>query len=223
MQYFTRSDYEVFTPENAAVMTSQMAAKRKALQEKLVNLHKQIYPEVQKLGLRCHKDSRHLTTEMIDRYTGSANTWLLIRYNNTPTEFDSFASFTQFADIQYGISADKGFSIELFLGRKDGADRDEAMKRLNADRTQITEAIALLKGFGLRWELTGGNTFDLDTNEPAAFCDWLAASDKQGGESFMTCSYAPDDDRISVQNIERELLAKIRLLLPLYKLLTHRG
>ena len=222
MEFFTNSDYEVFTAANATVMNPEMAARRKAVQNKLITLHESIYPEVQKLGLRCHKDKRHLTTEMIDRHTGRANTWLLIRYNNTPAAYDEFSSFTNYADIQFGISEDKGFEIDLFLGRKDGVDRFEAMKRLHEDTAQITEAIAALKGYGLQWILSCAEPFDLDTREPSEFCEWLASNDKLSEESYLTCFYSQDDDRISEQHITEELLARIRQMLPLYRILTHR-
>lgn len=222
MLYFTNSDYQILTTVNATIMTPEMVARRKALRDKLTDLHQRIYPDVQKLGLRCHKDPRYLTSALIDRFTGRANTWLLIRYNNTPVGFDAFAVFTQFADIQFVMSEAKGFSVELFLGRKNDPDRFEAIKRLYMDKAQITEAIAALRGHGLQWIISGTAPFDLDTREPSEFCEWFAANDKLGEESYLCGSYAKEDERISVQNIEQELLSKIRLLMPLYRILTHR-
>ena len=235
MQYFTSSDYEVLTPDNAKSISPEIVAKRRDLREKILSLHEQIYPEVQKLGLRCHTSQRNLTNALIDRYTGSANNWLFVRYNNASDELLQFLKFpfTAFADIQFGLFYNEDeercyYEIQLFLGRQDGYDRQSCAERMNIYEAQITDAIAALKGYGLQWKIIKANTFDmitfdLDNGEPSEFYNWLKANDKHGLESFMTCSYAPNDDRISDQNIKDELLAKIRLYLPLYKILTHRG
>lgn len=223
--YFNNDDYSIFTSANKINKTTEMMKKRKYLQNKLLTLHNSIYPEIQQLGLGCHDSKRNITTRIEpDRHTGEINTWLLVRYGKTSNELVPYQEigmgFTKHADIQFGISEDKGFSIELFLGRKDGFDRGRIKKTIERHRNDIQKALMELKGYSMTWEISG-NIFNIDDNS-SDFCDWLLKFDKEGDESFLSMTYGKTDERISEENICTEIISKVKLILPLYNILTWR-
>lgn len=231
MLYFTEQDYQIFTAANAAVKNPDMKQQREKLQNKMLRLHKMIYPRVQLLGLACHENTKHITSLITpDKHTGQFHTWLLVRYGKTPKEISPYKEFdmgfTKHACLQFGLSEDAGFSMHLFLGRRDGWDRQKVQEKkyrfIVQNRDRITAELEKLKGYGMCWEITGQEAFALDEQDAAAFCDWFIEHDGKGEESFLRISYDMNDARISTDQIHLEILRKLHLLLPLYNLLTQR-
>lgn len=73
----------------------------------------------------------------------------------------------------------------------------------------------------MKWVI-GGCEFEIDNNDTAEFCDWLIAHDKDGMESFLSYTYKIDDERLSEENIAKEVLSKIILLNGLYNAMVQR-
>lgn len=218
--YFTNDDYQVFTEKNSAVKTSEMIQKRKALKNKMLKLHEKIYPEIEKIGLGCHDNSNNITSKIEpSKYNGKINNWLLVRYGKTANELEPYFGFTKHACIQFGIFENKGFVIELFLGRCDGFDFGKINRVKNED---IESEIAKLQGYGMKWEISGVGIFDIDEHTPEEFSKWLKENNENGTESFLSLSYKIDDERISDDNICEEIISKVKLFLPLYNVLANR-
>lgn len=225
--YFTSADYLLFTAENAAVKSTGMQKKRQELQGKLLAMHERIYPDVQKMGLGCHPDAKSITTSINpDKSTGLFPAWILVRYGKTAEELAPFQDikelgFIKHACLQFGLFEGKGFCIELYLGGKDGFDRQRLRRAVVKNRKVIESEIEMLRGYKMQWEITGCEPYRID-EEIGGFCDWLLANDARGGESFLTLPYGILDESLTPQQIALEILRKIRLLLPLYNALTLR-
>lgn len=225
--YFLDADYEIFTQANSNVKTAALDKKRKAVQSKLLKIHEAVYPRLQLLGIACHSDKRYITSDIKpNRFNGTFNSWLFVRYGRTKEEMENFKAigigFTELACIQYGLFEGKDFCIELFLGAKNGYDRQLLPKAMRRNRAAIEAEIEKLRGFGMKWEITGCEPFLLDEAEPSAFCDWLLANNNCEGESFLTLHYDREDPLISEQKLASEVFGKVRRLVPLYNLLTQR-
>ena len=224
--YFTNVDYMIFTEENSANKSTAMIKERKRLQNKMLKLHEMIYGDVVKLGLSCHENKNHITTKIEpNRFNGKINSWLLVRYGKKPEEIAPYKEFdygfTKHACIQYGLFDRKGFEISLFLGRKGDYDRLQICKTIAKNRTAIESELKKIKGYGMKWVI-GGFEFEIDNNDTAEFCDWLIAHDKDGMESFLSYTYKIDDERLSEENIAKEVLSKITLLNGLYNAMVQR-
>lgn len=225
--YFTNDDYMVFTEENATNLSNEMINKRKNIQNKLLNLHEKIYDNVVKMGLRCHENRNHITTSIYpDRFSGKINPWLFIRYGKTPEEIAQYKEygygFKKHACIQFGLFENKGFEISLFLGRKDDYDRLWLAENIKRRTLTIETELKKIKGYGMKWEITGCEPFEIDCNDTNEFCNWLITNNKNGEESFLSYTYKIDDNRLSDENIANEILSKITLLNGLYNAMVHR-
>ena len=224
--YFTNDDYTIFTEENSGNKSTAMIKERKRLQNKMLKLHEMIYGDVVKLGLSCHENKNHITTKIEpNRFNGKVNSWLLVRYGKTPKEIAPYKEFdygfTKHACIQYGLFDKKGFEISLFLGRKGDYDRLQLSKIISKNRTVIESELKKLKGYEMKWVISGCE-FEIDNNDVTEFCDWLIARDKDGIESFLSYTYKMDDERLSEENIAKEVLSKITLLNGLYNAMVQR-
>lgn len=224
--YFTNDDYTIFTEENSGNKSTAMIKERKRLQNKMLKLHEMIYGDVVKLGLSCHENKNHITTKIEpNRFNGKVNSWLLVRYGKTPKEIAPYKEFdygfTKHACIQYGLFDKKGFEISLFLGRKGDYDRLQLSKIISKNRTVIESELKKLKGYEMKWVISGCE-FEIDNNDVTEFCDWLIARDKDGIESFLSYTYKMDDERLSEENIAKEVLGKITLLNGLYNAMVQR-
>ena len=73
----------------------------------------------------------------------------------------------------------------------------------------------------MKWVISGCE-FEIDNNDVTEFCDWLIAHDKDGMESFLSYTYKMDDERLSEENIAKEVLGKITLLNGLYNAMVQR-
>lgn len=224
--YFTNDDYTIFTEENSSNKSTAMIKERKRLQNKMLKLHEMIYSEVIKLGLSCHENKNHITTKIEpNRFNGKINSWLLVRYGKTPEEIAPYKEFdygfTKHACIQYGLFDKKGFEISLFLGRKGDYDRLQLSKIISKNRIVIESELKKLKGYEMKWVISGCE-FEIDNNDVTEFCDWLIDHDKDGIESFLSYTYKMNDERLSEENIEKEVLGKITLLNGLYNAMVQR-
>lgn len=231
--YFSYLDYTVFTDANSVDKSGEMNRKRKALQSKLLKLHEQIYPEVQKMKLSCHENKKNITTLITpDEHTGSIHSWLFVRYGKTPEEIAPFKEidlgFIRHACIQYGLNSTGNFEITLFLGNRGDYDLGRVIQTISGSTPkakalskEIADELSKLKGYGLVW-YTDDAEFDIDRENPEDFCKWLIAH-QHAKYIVMSFFYAPDDDRLSEWKITHELLEKIRLLRALYNTLVQRS
>jgi len=226
--YFNDADYEVFTQENEFNKNRDIIQKRITLQNKILQLHKSIYPKIQKLGLSTHENQKHITSIITpDKFRGQIHNWILVRYGKTPQEVEPYKAvdygFTKHACLQFGLFEGADFEISLFLGRKDGFDRLNLKKMVDQNSNKIKECISMMKGYGIVWYV-GDNYFEFDTDNPDTFCNWLVDNNSCEFESYMSIVYDRNDERISsFEKISNEIVSKMTMLNTLYNLLVKRS
>ena len=234
--YFTYEDYETFFIRNHRLNDKSIRVKRQVVQSKMLKIHDLIYPRIQKMGIACHKRPDNITSLIIPCvYNHHIVAWNGVRYGKTPKEIDLFNwggekddiyGFQKHGCLQYSIGSG-GFEINLFLAVKhDAWDRAHMHEKLNTLRPSIENELRKLQGYELKWFIYDGDeefVFDIDERDPEDFCDFFAEYDCEGRESLLLTHYPPDDELLkSIDTISDEVVAMMKLLLPLYNAMVNR-
>lgn len=235
--YFTFKDYETFFVHNQTRDDSDIREQRKIVQDKILAIHKKIYPIVKKMGIECHWRAENITSLIKPCvYNKGRVGWMGVRYGKTKDEVmalnhnaeDLTIGFQKHACLQYCI-VPTGFEINLFLAVKhDAIDRAYMHEQLYRLKPKIEKELVKLKGNNMTWEiydeeLSKAFSFDIDSEDEANFCNYFKKYDQDGRESFLKIFYEADDHKIkSIDNICKEIIKYIKLLLPLYNSMVFR-
>ena len=122
-----------------------------------------------------------------------------------------------------------GFEITLFLAVKhDAIDRQYLHDKIRELQPKIEEELSKLKGLNMTWEIYDEEndenfSFDINEEDERKFCDYFKKNDKEGRESFLRMYYEANDIRIkNIDNISKEIIKYMKLLLPLYNSMVYR-
>lgn len=242
--YFQYEDYELLFPRNQQRKDSNINKQREQLQAKMMRIHHNIYLSKVKpqLGLQCHKRTQNITSLIVPcDFNKNRVGWIGVRYGKSPAEVDylndgagnkndQFA-FQKHACLQFSITQ-SGFEVNLFHAVANGAfDRKYVHEKLikePAYKGQLVDAIQQLQGEGFVWQIYDSNTdqffnFNVDERNSNEFIKFYTEHDQEGRESFLSYVFEPDRDEIkTIRAIEDSVLSKMKLLLPLYKLMALR-
>ncbi|MCL5952041.1 MAG: hypothetical protein M1132_10045 [Chloroflexi bacterium] len=236
---FSPADYAVFGPGLAS--NPEFDGERERVRDKLVALHKSIYPEIRKAKWDMHP---HWMTQWLVSASriSPATGWIdfmTLRYSKSETVIkmmkeqfiDDFGHFYANAMLAARIDKD-GFSIELLVSEKAWVDGQNLKQRLqdgNAQRGQFRSLIA---------ELGGEHTLSLaqfvrEDGRIKGYEEVMRAKasrlvnagvlnatiDKYlpGRHDFhLGIRYRPDDARLASDRIADEVLDRFAQLYPIY-------
>jgi len=236
--FFQFEDYETFFHRNEKRNDSGIMQQRTKVRDKMLEIHKAIYKDVQKMNLHCHRRKDNITSLIRPAvYNHHSVGWLGIRYGKSPNELeilnkgaekDEILGFQKHSCLQFSITK-RGFEINMFHAvPNDAVDRVHVHSKL-ADMAfvdNIIDKINCLKGNNLFWNIYENDTrieFDIDNENGASFIDFYRKHDMSGRESFLSYSLEPDDPRIKdLHSIASLVVSKIKLLLPLYQAMSLR-
>lgn len=236
--YFQFSDYEIFFPRNHTQSDAFIMTRRRELQKKLLNIHERINEHIITLGLHCHWNLNHITTQIVPSIfnKGKVN-WLGVRYGKTEAEVkllnynatkDEMLGFQKHACIQFSLGEEE-FAVGLFHAvSHDAIDRSYLHERLEnaAFKQKLIKEIEKLKGYEFIWYIHNNGEFeefDLDNESASNFVEFYQNHDRDGVESYLSYHISPDDDQIrTIDSIVRLILERVKLLLPIYELLVYR-
>ena len=237
--FFNYDDYETFFTRNQKESGADITAKRERVQGKMLTIHQKIYPSISKLGIAHHKRKENITSLIKPHPTNQFSVaWLGVRYGKTPREVDvlniykdkdeDIYGFQKHGCLQYSIGSE-GFDINLFLAvRHEAIDRDYIHGNLGKLRPKIETELKKLRGLGLEWVIWDNDNrksiiFDVDSEDPGAFCTFFKQNDRDGRESYLRKYYEPDDDILKTkETIGVEVIRIMSILLPLYNTLVWR-
>lgn len=234
--FFTFDDYETLFPRNASLNAAEIRVRRQKLKDKLIELHESIEPIANRQNLFAHWDRNHITSLIIPSVFnyGMVN-WLAIRYGKSRSQIeklnpgatreeDNMYSFPKHGCIQMSMG-DRGFSIALFHAVKHNAwDRAYMANRLSKDSKYMNDVVSSLEqliGYGYVWyfhdPFTGhGASFSLDDEDLEDFPSFYSR-DQDGYESYLICTYEPDDPAIETkEDIVALVQHHITMLKPIY-------
>lgn len=239
--YFTFSDYETFFERNVKRDDADIREQRKSVQNKMLAIHRKVYPQVKKLRVNCHWNVKHITSVIRPcEYNKGRVGWLGIRYGKTKKEVDvvnqwlddnekdEIRGFQKHGCLQFCI-VPTGFEINLFLAvRHDAIDRAYVQEKMSQIEPKITKEIAKLQGYGMTWEIYNDVTeeyhcFDIDNEDAKDFCKFLKKYDGDGCESYLRLFYSADDETLyDINTISDEIINYMTKLKPLYNAMVWR-
>ncbi|WCF11551.1 phospholipase D family protein (plasmid) [Paenibacillus thiaminolyticus] len=240
--YFTYEDYELFFSRNQKRKDSNIMKRREQLREKLLKIHHQLYlSKIKLLGLHCHKRKQNVCSLITPcDFNKNRVSWMGIRYGKSATEVDYWNeeankndefAFQKHACLQFSITA-SGIQISLFHSVANGGfDRGYVREQLtNAPsyRTKLIGEIHNLKGNGFTWKFINFandnvDEFSLDHRNANDFIAYYLENDEEGKESFLSYVFKPDSIEIKdLESLKKNILIKIKQLLPLYRLMALR-
>ena len=236
--YFTYEDYETFFARNQETNNLYIKKQRAVIQKKFLKIHSDIYPEIKKLNIACHRRPENITSLNFPCvYNNGKVAWLGIRYGKHPEELDilnegadknDVLGFQKHGCLQYAITPD-GFEINLFLAVKhDAIDREYLHQHFAERRKLIEKELNKIKGYGTKWVIYDGQLgrsfiFDIDSDPSTEFYDYFTKNDFDGRESFLKLFFSPDDDILKdFQKLKSKIVDTFTLLIPLYNAMVFR-
>ena len=238
--YFRYEDYETLFDRNIRKKGVEINRKREIVKKKLLYIHEKIYKEILKLGLECHKNKEHITSQIVlNQFNNYKVDWIGVRYGKKESEIESLNDRNHFSKDVWGFQkhacmqfalGQNGFFISLFFAVKnDAVDRAHlhdtlALRDKNGILAKsIISEVRKLQGLGLRWYFIDDQCmpyFDFDNNNPEGFIEFFKREDRDGRYSFLTYKYSVNDERIkSLESIGNEIIRMVKLLLHLYNLM----
>lgn len=112
--------------------------------------------------------------------------------------------------------------------RRDGVDRSYLHGKINKIKNEIIKELDSLRGQEVKWIIYDDinkqrYVFDVDSEKCSDFIDFYKKYDDEGRESSLVYYLKPDDSRLKdINSISQLIIEKIKLLLPLYNLLSFR-
>lgn len=165
--FLNYEDYETFFKRNERRNDTDIRDRRKRVKNKMLEIHKIVYPKVKCLGEECHWSEQHVTSLILPSvYNLGKVSWLGVRYGKTKKEIDAvnfslgndnkdeIRGFQKHGCIQFCVTPE-GFEVNIFLAvRQDAIDRAYLLEKLDEKKIAITEEIKKLRGEGMTWVIT---------------------------------------------------------------------
>ena len=228
--YFQFEDYETFFPRNQTLISQDLDKRRKTVQQKLLQIHDAVKDRVLAFNVYPHWEKNNICSLTYPcLYNKNCVDWMGIRYGKRREEIifgggqkASYESFTKYACLQYTVYADGFFVVLFFAVENEAVDRQYLKSNLNRLADRINEQAAKLKGYGLKWKISGCPDFCFDTQSDLA--NYLKEYDRDGRFSSLQMYFAPNDSRIKTfEGICNEIVKGFELLKPLYDELVWRA
>lgn len=235
--YFDFSDYETLFQRNWSRADSDIKARRKTIQSKLLDIHNITIIKIRKMGLDCHWRPDNITS-LINPcvFNKHVVTWVGIRYGSKVIkEFarkldpkDAAHGFQKYACLQFNLNR-KGFEVCLFHAvPHDAVDRSYVYGKLSDKiyKQKIINEIEILKGYGLVWHIYDESIecplFEFDTENAKDFIEFYMKNDQEGRESYLSYFVAPNDCRLkNEESISKLVIEMIEVMKPLYNVMAN--
>jgi hypothetical protein len=241
--FFSSADYAVF--ESGLSGNPDYDGERERVRDKLIFLHKQIYPEIRKRKWDLHPHWMPqwlISASRISPATARID-FMTLRYSKPETTiklmkkqlFEDFGHF--YANAMIAARIDKeGFAIELYVSDKAWVDGQNLKSRLRNGALERGHFRNLLA------ELGGEHTFRLlqfvrNEERGPGFQEVMRAKASRlvnvgmlnsamekytpgGHELHLGIYYKPDDERLGADNLAKEVLTRFEQLYPIYAFLS---
>jgi HKD family nuclease len=236
--YFTYQDYETLFMRNQALNDAAINARRKAIKDKILKIHKKVYSTLNKENIHCHWRPENITSLIRPcEFNFGRVGWVGVRYGkhkdeidilNIGSEKDEELGFQKHSCLQFCITS-SGFEINLFHAvRRDAVDRNYLHENINSLKSKIVKELDKLRGEGLEWIIHDNAQdkdyiFKIDNEKSEDFISFYKKYDEEGRESYLAYYLEPDNDNLKdLNSISKVVIEKIKIFLPLYNLLAFR-
>lgn len=225
--YFNQEDYETFNTENSKSEELFIKQRRGEVQRKLLEIHEQILPILQKMGLKCHYNKKNITNSIVLISMNKQQLrWLGVRYWNDVSKLkilkDSDVGAAKFSNLQFCLTSNH-FQIELFHAvPNDAIDRAYLHNHINQIQEKIIKELQSIvkKVDGMVWIIQNDQNqieFDFTKEEVEDFIPFYKENDQEGYFSELSIAFEPNDERIKTkEGICKLIIETFEVLLPLY-------
>lgn len=238
---FTQEDYEVFKVENRFKETTDIGNKRRNIQKKLLEINKQLSPELCKLGfeLSTHYSSRNTTSlPYINATTPRLEgiNWLGLRYGITTTKAkelgfpitggkNKISSFLEHQCFQVNV-VEWGVEIGLFHSNKTGTyDNAYITKQLENNNEDviknIVQVVKSLKYVPVKFYF-GDKVFNPTTDKAEDFIQFYISNNELGTYKTCVAQFSRLDPCLLKDNFVNTCKYYINALYDLYNALSYR-
>ena len=233
--YFTDSDFDTFKDEYWNKNTRELREKRLIVQEKLLDINKDLLPLLRKNGLNL---SNHYKDEFITSLTYPCNynhfcvNWIGVRYGRGKKELkalnyncreleEHIRGYQKYACLQVNIVSD-GVDVGIYHAvPNESVDRGYVHEQIGANPdyvAKLIEEIKKIQGLGFEWRV-GNEVFDFDNQEAEDFIKFYETYDIPGTHSSLLYHFPKWDERIKEENMIESFYKKINQLYDLYQIL----
>lgn len=225
--YFNHEDYETFNAENSKSDELFIKQRRGEVQRKLIEIHKQILPALQRMGLNCHYNKKNITNSIaLISMNKQQLGWLGVRYWNDVSKLkilrDSDFGAAKFSDLQFCLTS-KYFQIGLFHAvPNDAIDREYLHSHINQLQEKIIEELKKIveKVDRMIWIIHNDQNkfeFDFAKEKIEDFIAFYKENDQEGYFSELLIAFEPSDERIKTkEGICKLITETFEVFLPLY-------
>jgi hypothetical protein len=241
--FFTPADYAVFA--NGLGNNAEYDSERERVKDKLVFLHREIYPTIRKnkWDLHPHWMAQWLISASRISPATPRIDFLTLRYSKAETTiklmkkelFEDFGHF--YANAMIALRVDKeGFAVELYISDKAWVDGQNLKNRLQASAEERGHFRTLLAELGGDYIFRLAHFYRTDEGY-TRYEELLRARAsrlvnvgvlnatmekyKPGAHDLrLGIYYKPDDERLRADRIVDEVLARLAQLYPIYKFLS---
>lgn len=237
--FFSPADYAVFG--NGLTGNAEYDGERERIREKLVGLHKVIYPEIRKRKWDLHPHWMPqwlISASRISPATPRID-FMTVRYSKPETTIklmkkqliEDFGHF--YANAMIAARIDKeGFAVELFVSDKAWLDGQNLVSRLQESAEQRGHFRNLLAELGGEHTLRLAQFVRPEEGYPSyqeilrakasrlvnvGMLNSILEKYKPGGHDLrLGIYYAPNDKRLYAENIAAEIFTRLEQLYPIY-------
>lgn len=174
--YFNEKDFDTFLPEKQQLRSKEVMDARKVVQQKLLDLNKEVLPRLQdkKLDLHNHYNPNNITSVIMPcDFNKYKVNWLGIRYGRSKRQLsqlnyglssykkedkEDLLGFQKYACMQINVSS-AGVDVGMYFAVPHGSvDRDYLRQVILEELKQpIINELEKLKGYGYVWSLWNTN------------------------------------------------------------------
>ncbi|MEM9025008.1 MAG: phospholipase D family protein, partial [Bacteroidota bacterium] len=230
-QFFQRDHHAAFSGQKPYLSTPEAVRERALVQDRLLDLHAQLWPTIEQWNLHHHHKPAYITSSVEhSQYTDAALGAVWLHYGRSKPELKQFeAVYGPNQSSMYHMRLqvlvrEMDVAVWLRVGKPNGTivDRKKFKERMDANEEDIRERFHKLVaslpesyhlGINGGWESTAKFT----TSE--ALHDYVQQDSIHAHYFIIGREYTPDDSCISEQRMAATVLEDFERLLPLYKLI----
>tara|TARA_R110002051_G_scaffold58469_1_gene107687 strand:- start:4175 stop:5452 length:1278 start_codon:yes stop_codon:yes gene_type:complete len=233
-QFFKFEHYNAFTGIKPITDSPETRKERLLVQEKLLELHEELYPLMQNQGWKVyeHHMSQHITSSYMHNERASKElTALWLHYGRSEQELEDYQKaygddMTSLFHMRLEVLITKNHLwVELRVGKKDGSypDRHFIREQLNTNPKFLNKYYKLVKALDREYTITIADEYaNVKDFEDEDDLKQFTLQDNPKRYYFrIGREYQPDDKAISEQKILSTIMADFEQLYPLYQLLKH--
>lgn len=233
-QFFQFQHYNAFSGTKPITDSPEARKERLVVQEKLLELHEELYPLMQKKGWEVyeHHMSQHITSSYMHNERASKElTAIWLHYGRSESELEAYQkaygdNMTSLYHMRLEVLITKNHLwVELRVGKRDGSypDREYIKTQLKTNSSFVTNYYNLVEALDKEYTVTIADEYIHvnDFKDKEDLKEFTLQDNPSRYYFRIGREYQPDDKAISEKTIVSTIMSDFEKLYPLYQLLKH--